>query len=683
MRVVLTACAIDLELRQIHGFDEVRTLTPNEAALLTYLAAHPGRPLSKETLLTEVWGYKKGVDSSTVFTTIRRLRTKIEADPAKPDHLITVRGLGYRFVTAKVSTSTLLGRSADLARVEQLLEAARLVTIVGPGGMGKTRLAREALARHNGPGWFCDLSETHDATEVTAAVTAATAGPDQVLDQSNALLVLDNLEQVLEGAASVVRRWLSFLPDLKILATSREALELEPERTLVLGPLDAGDAAELFRRRALAVDPGFEASAPVIDAIVERLDGIPLAVELAAGRIRVLAPDDVLKRLDDQLAILRGRRRDRPARHATLEAAVDGSWDLLSAEERVAFARCAVFHGGFDLPAAETVLGPDALDLVEGLVARSLLWVDRNGRAPRFRIYEVLRAYARAQLAGNGDADDARLAHAHHYARARWARVPLAEVDNCIAAARHAVGDDAGHLVLALQFHIRERYKLDDILPLVARAVEGVTDMTLKARILRSRGDLFVMAGRGDDGAPDLDAAFELAQTHGLVRTEALVWAARGSKARLEGDSLGAIALFERALELLDPKKDEAAVGAMYGRMGLTWGDLGELDKAMHWLGRALEVHVATGNALNEANVRTNRVQLRSTGTNVELEELARALRLAEGVGSFRLMAHALFQTARLLTDRGEHDEARTALERSRRFYALVGKEPKWLEALS
>ena len=671
----LTACTVDLDLREVHGFGEVRTLTPTEAALLSWLAARPGEPSSREDLLTEVWGYAKGVDSATVFNTVRRLRTKIEVDPGNPDHILTVRGLGYRLVCAPAS-STLLGRSRDVLRLEGLLAEGRLVTVIGPGGMGKTRLAREVLARHAGPGWFCDLSEVQDATEVAAAVMAATASGDEAaLDRPRALLVLDNLEQALDGSAQVVRRWLDSLPDLRVLTTSREALALDGEQVVVLGPLDAEDAAVLFRKRAQAVDPSFQAEDVVVEAIVSRLDGIPLALELAAGRVRVLAADDLLRRLDDQLAVLRGRRRDRPARHATLEAVADGSWALLAPDEQRAFARCAVFHGGFDLLAAEAVLGSAALDLVDALVARSLLWVDRAGSAPRFRAYGVLRAYARARLAASADAESALQAHAQHYAHFDWGdQVPIAEVDNCMAAARHGVGDDAARLVLAAKTHLRERFQLDAVLPLFERALGEVVEPELRAMLLCARGDMLVLGGRLDEGRLDLDAAFALAEAGGLVRTGALVWAGRGVIARVEGRNDDAIAAYERALSLLDPKAERRVVGSLYGRMALTWADLGDRERGMAYLDRALEVHRATGNALNEANVMVNRIDLRATASDTDLAELDAALALAERAGSFRVMANALWQRSRVYAARGDAEAAGRALERVERFDALVGR---------
>jgi predicted ATPase/class 3 adenylate cyclase len=312
-----------------------------------------------------------------------------------------------------------IGRDADLASLEEALQQARLVTLLGPGGTGKTTLARHfgrqqhAAGAYPGGVWFVDLTDAVSAGGVVTSV-ARTLGleggtgsqeaavaqlGDALAARGRVLLLLDNLEQVIGPAAPVVSAWLSAAHGLDVIATSRMPLALSEEQVLELGPLSGDAAVELFARRAQrALSDAERADARTL---VERLDGMPLAIELAAGRASVLSPSQILERLDQRLDLLKGDAADRTDRQATLRGAIDWSWDLLSEDERSVFRQCGAFVGGFSLEAAEGVIAceADVVDALQALKSKSLLRTVHDPRGGlRFTLYESLRAYAVEQL---------------------------------------------------------------------------------------------------------------------------------------------------------------------------------------------------------------------------------------------------------------------------------------------
>ncbi len=306
--------------------------------------------------------------------------------------------------------TSFIGREAALESLaQQFKEGARLISILGPGGAGKTRLARAfGLAALKSAQfeavWFCDLSEASSQMDVVIAVAellglssgahadvdALTRGCGLALEnRPRELIVLDNFEQVLKPAAKTVMAWSRSAQGARLLITSRAPLQLGHEVRHELEPLSPEDGARLFIERA-RVDLKGHAK---IDEIVRKLDGLPLAIELAAARTRVLSMDALLAKLTESMEVLRARRIDVPSRHATLKAAIDHSWDLLSREEQRALVESAIFRGGFSLEAAEAVLSAkDVLDIIESLVEKSLLRA--HPAQARFSMYESVRAYA-------------------------------------------------------------------------------------------------------------------------------------------------------------------------------------------------------------------------------------------------------------------------------------------------
>jgi predicted ATPase len=235
------------------------------------------------------------------------------------------------------------------------------------------------------------------------------------LGQSPSLLVLDNCEHLIEAAAELTAFLTSAAPDLRVLTTSRAPLAIAAERVYPLGELQTDDAAQLFRERAVAARPSVRLTAQTVASIVSRLDGLPLAIELAAARVRAMSVEEIDRRLEDRFALLRGGDRSAPDRHQTLLAVIEWSWNLLDADEQRALARLALFHDGFTLEAAETVLGASAFDAVHGLVDQSLLSVSEAPAGVRYRMLETVREFGWLQLAQAGEEVSARAA------QRRWA----------------------------------------------------------------------------------------------------------------------------------------------------------------------------------------------------------------------------------------------------------------------
>ncbi|TDO44938.1 putative ATPase [Kribbella sp. VKM Ac-2527] len=331
------------------------------------------------------------------------------------------------------SRTTFVGRTAESTAAVSALEQDRLVTLLGPGGMGKTRLAAVVAGELAVPGAFVDLVPIRDGlvTWAVAGMLGVTERPPQTLEQAlverlragRSLLVLDNCEHVIEEVTALVERLLAACPEATVLATSRERLGVPGEQTVLLPPLAAdSDAVELFTDRARAVDPSFAADRDDVAEVCTRLDGMPLAIELAAARIGSLGLDGLRTALDDRLRLLAGGRGADP-RHRSLGAVIGWSHDLLDDREQLLFRRLAVYVGGFDLDAAGAT-SPDLprgeiADLLGRLTDKSLL----VRRASRWRLLETIRQFALSRLT------DAELATARHH-HLHWAATTAATLEN-------------------------------------------------------------------------------------------------------------------------------------------------------------------------------------------------------------------------------------------------------------
>lgn len=414
----------------------------NRAARLM-AAAHGGQVVLSDTT-TSVLAPMVGV----ALVDLGEYRLKGVADPM---HVFGVdaAGLGWpdRPLATDQSVPGNLPRPATefVGRIDALRHRAaelpqrRLVTLTGPGGVGKTRAAVEvgwlSLDAFAGGAWLVELAPIADEEVVIAAIAAALSVQPQPgatmlesvvewLRGRKLLLILDNCEHVLSPVVQLVTAVVVGCPTVTILATSREPLGVTGERVVPIASLGIDDAVELFRERAAAADESLQFTAEdrvVMAEICERLDGIPLAIELAAARVRSFTLADLSARLDDRFRLLRGSGRGGLERHQTLRAAVAWSYQLLSDAERVVFDRVSVFAGGFDLDAAEAVGADDEIDadvvvdVLSSLVDKSMVIADRTGRSVRYRLLETLRQYGEERLADRGETGSVRDRHLAHY----------------------------------------------------------------------------------------------------------------------------------------------------------------------------------------------------------------------------------------------------------------------------
>jgi predicted ATPase/DNA-binding winged helix-turn-helix (wHTH) protein/Tfp pilus assembly protein PilF len=470
---------IDVDHRRLVRDGRLVRLSRTEWGLLELLARNRGQVLTHRMLLRDVWGDAYGEEINYLHVYMRRLRRKLEPDPARPRYILSEPGVGYRLVAPAASTlrepaaaapalaerpndhrlpaplTSFVGRRAELASIAALLRQpqVRLVTLTGPGGVGKTRLALEAARAYGQPGASTthlvrlDSIPTpdlllpaigHVLDSAPPAGTALISHLAAALGDRPLLLVLDNVEHLL-AAAPDIAALLAAAQGLKILATSHEALRLSGEHEIVVPPLalsaaraddPAGElrqaeAVQLFVDRARAAKPDVQFTPEASDAIAAicaRLDGLPLAIELAAMRIKRFVPQALLLHLDRRLPLLTAGARDKPERHQTMRNAIDWGYQLLQPPEQVAFARLAVFGGRSPLDAITAVCqlpGEAAGDLAErlwSLVEKSFAHqTSADDGVPWFGMLEVLREYATELLAARGELITLQQRHAAHY----------------------------------------------------------------------------------------------------------------------------------------------------------------------------------------------------------------------------------------------------------------------------
>jgi predicted ATPase/DNA-binding winged helix-turn-helix (wHTH) protein len=449
--------------------------------------AHPLRERLAALHIGALHALGRQSDALRRFEAVRRaLAEELGVDPS-PElsalHLELLRGRAPRRGNLPAQLTSFVGRDAELSTVAGLVAQRRLVTLVGPGGAGKTRLAVETAARRAEPdAWLVELAPVGDPAEVSRTAlavldvrdrvfsAAAMASPDptgqlvEALADRRLLLVFDNCEHVVGAVAGLVAAVLAGCPQVRVLATSREPLGVPGETLFPVPPLElpaeqdrAADArrtaaVRLFTDRGAAVAPGFALSdddVGVVGQICRRLDGIPLAIELAAARLRLLRPGQIADRIDDRFRLLTAGPRTVLPRHQTLRAVVDWSWELLDEPERALAARMSVFAGGGALESIQAVCRVDTLDPIAALVDKSLVEVAGG----RYRMLETIRAYAGERLGERGEAEDLRRAHAAHFlalgeeavpglrraGQLEWGDRLRAEHDNLAAALRYLI----------------------------------------------------------------------------------------------------------------------------------------------------------------------------------------------------------------------------------------------------
>jgi predicted ATPase/predicted negative regulator of RcsB-dependent stress response len=581
--------------------------------------------------------------------------------------------------------TSFVGRARELDLLAACLkEGVRVLTLLGPAGVGKTRLAQrlgqELLGGYEGGVWFCDLASARGLEPMVLAVASVlglldSAAPtvaalsqrvaSALASRPKTLLILDNFEQLPPEATVVVASWVDAAMPLTLLVTSRSRLRVAMETVWELEPLglpregddpQSSEAVALFTARAqaagLAIGPK---SAPTIAAIVRRLEGMPLAIELCAARARALGPQGVLERLADRFALLDHPGSDLTDRQATLSGALEWSWELLTPSEQAAFATSGVFSGGFDLEAFQAVLGAepaDALCLIESLLDRSLCrgLPDLDRGTIRFHLYEAIRELAVKKL-GTVRAE-VELRHARHYValgeRLSGTRLE-SERENLLAVIERAPDAlYAARALLALDplLSVRGPYERHLALSDQVLAKEAELPPPITARLLAARGNVRRMAGRTSEALDDLQRALRIAEADGdpvlvgpIAHDLGVAWHARDAfddaqsrldqaltlarqtgDRRLEGRALGSLAImahdggrfeeaqthYEWALVLCGEARDTRSLGVFRSNLGDLHLEHGRPAEARGAYQKALELMRAVGDRRVEAVILGN-----------------------------------------------------------------------------
>jgi non-specific serine/threonine protein kinase len=631
------------------------------------------------------------------------------------------------------AATSFIGRECACAEVTRLIAEQQLLTLVGPGGCGKTRMALEVASRslHLTPDgiWFVTLAPVSEPDLVLPTVAATVGVGDskgRPLDEAlverlrgaEVLLLLDNCEHVLAEAARIVAGLLAQCPELRILATSRAPLGVAGEHVWAVPAMGLPDAAasveetmsseavRLFAERATAASPRFVLSAENVGAVVEvcrQLDGIPLAIELAAARARILAPEEIATRLQDRFRLLTGGSEDADPRQRTLRAAMDWSYGLLTGAERTLCNRLSVFAGGWRIGEAERVCAGDGvdelevLDLMTSLVDKSLVRIDGASAGARFSMLETVRAYARLQLERAGETAQAREQHLEAF-------LALAE-----EAAPELIGPEQ------IRWLARLDAEVDNVRVALDWAEATPTRAGSHARLVSAVGEFWRVRGyltEGSERAERAIAVVEPAETAEYARL--LYWS--GFLAGRIGDYDRAWARLDAALAIRRRLGDLSAVAETLNQLGFVLQWRGDYDRAERIHTEALEAARASGDVRQEAIALNNffiiavnsqregnpthfleaaaarfeqcgdRIQLTRVISNLgaaagfagdhdrALELYAATLALAEETGDRWSAATAILNTGETLYRAGQYDRALARMRESIDAYELAGE---------
>ncbi|MBR59221.1 MAG: hypothetical protein CMH54_14545 [Myxococcales bacterium] len=661
---------------------------------------------------------------------------EIKLDEFKERSFPPPRTLDARKTNLQDHPTSFVGRQADLQKVEDLFtEGARLVTLLGVGGLGKTRLCTRYGAVHldayseEGGVWFCDLSDARSLVGVLDMVANTLQVPltggdlenniqrlgDAIAGRGRILLILDNFEQVTNTAEETLGAWLSVAPGARFLITTRERLRIDGEHVYEVEPLDPESGVELFIERARAARPSFRLESEdrrLIRQIVERLDGIPLALELAAARVVVLPPKKLLDRLSQRFKLLKGKRTRAGSRQATLRGMIDWSWDLLEPHERSALAQCAIFKGGFFLDAAETIIDlsdfdddPWVLDTLQSLRDKSLLKtreVRELPEEPRFYMYESIREYALERLVEQALLDAASQRHAdyylhtcedlskgisHHGGVEKSHRLN-AELENLVVIHERFLStqpEQAARALLAFEPVALNRGPYAGYLEILEETLvtAPALDPTLVARMSKFQGVLCRNLGRIDQAFEAAERGIDAAKDAQNPGLEALLtgdrgilqwW--RGQPAQVEADLKAGLALAEEAA-------DTAAQGILNANLGIFAIEKGDFVQAETYLQMALDLQRAQGNLwLVSVNLRNLASLYTQQERWAEAEEaLSEALLITEQLGMSK--NHALASMGTLYLSQGDATGAQDPYRQAVALFRDMGDKPSLVTHLA
>jgi predicted ATPase/class 3 adenylate cyclase len=648
-------------------------------------------------------------------------------DLARPEHIfqLTIEALPAEFPPIRsletpsnlpIERTSFVGREREVARVKKLLRGPGLLTLTGPGGSGKTRLALHAarvlLDDYPDGVFFVELAPITDPrlvpSTIADSVGARAEGARSVLDtlrdhlrDREMLLIVDNFEQVLESSF-VVGDLLAAAPGMRILATSREPLHLTGEQELTVPPMDLPDtgqlaapeqlvqceAVTLFVQRARAVDPGFritEANAPVVAELCLRLDGLPLAIELAASRIKLLSPQAILERLEHRLKLLTGGPVDRPARQRTLREAIGWSYDLLDEAERALFRRLSVFLGGWTLDAAEAVanseggLERDAFEVLGSLVDKSLAMTSPTASdVVRFGMLETIREFGAEQLEAAGEAEAARERHASYFLAAAEAAEPHLrglqqkswldglelEHDNLRAALRRVI--DMGQAQKGLRLvgtlwrfwhlhgHLAEgRRWAEEVLALPAASARTAE----RAKALTALGGLVYWQEDVPATRRAYEEALEIARELGDRSAEAEGIYNLGYVPAYEGDIAAAVAMFEESRAAFEELGIRRGVADVLWILGIVARLEGDLPRSRAMAEESLRLHREVGDlfGVTDALHTVGRTALAQKDLATAALSFLEALDNDERVGNRTGMAIVMDNLAGKASAEGQH----------------------------
>ncbi len=643
-----------------------------------------------------------------------------------------------------------VGRESELTSLRRnLAEGQRLVTLLGTGGIGKSRLslelAREVLEEWPGGVWFCELAEARTAEGVVTAMATALEVPlgkdpdaqlaDVILGRGKALFILDNFEQITPFAARTVGRWMDRAPDARFVVTSRERLRLRGERVVTLDVLGEEEAAALFAERAKQADDRFEIAPgdePAVRTLLALLDRLPLAIELAAARSRLLSPPEMLSRMAQRFKLLTSRSPDLPPRQRTLQAALEWSWELLEPHERSALAQCSVFEGGFTLAAAESVIEVEGERWVEEVLAelvdKSLL-VSRKGR---LSMLTSVQDFAREKLADPGEVlgrhgrwfaqmgTEAAVEALHGSGGAERGWALWADRDNLFVAAHRAVArgdvpcavgcalagaevfeargpllDGAELLAFVLRLpslpvddRVRLRHKEGVLLRLAGQSAQaeqallGALDLDREGNggrrhggILIDLGSLRRELGRMDLAMQHLQEALSLSSELGHRRLERQALLHLGVLHAGQSRTDVALQHYEQALALSREAGDRKIEGRVLGNIANVHREQGRAELALDYFAQALAIFHELGDRRGEAISlgNTSGLNLQQGRMDAALQDSQRSLSMSREIGDRRFEALALVNRGNLHRRLGRLDVALRDYEVALRIHREIG----------